>query len=83
MPELPELHGMSNFINEKCSQRTFCGVSKSAVHKNEELVVPFDKFTIRSESRGKEIRLLLTRSSDEADQDREGAISVLMKMGMV
>ena len=62
MPEGPELHKASLFVNDVCRDRVFTGkILKSAVStKNPEIDFDVKEYTIRAESRGKEMALILT-----------------------
>uniref|UniRef100_A0A8C5QSM8 Endonuclease 8-like 1 n=1 Tax=Leptobrachium leishanense TaxID=445787 RepID=A0A8C5QSM8_9ANUR len=65
MPEGPELHLSSVFINEECVGLHFAGaVEKSEVNKNPEVHFSSPDYTICAASRGKEVKLLLTPVSD-------------------
>ncbi|KAM4747446.1 endonuclease 8-like 1 [Rhinophrynus dorsalis] len=64
MPEGPELHLASLFINKTCAGLCFGGkVEKSAVSKNAEVPFCCKEYTISSISRGKELKLILTPGS--------------------
>jgi endonuclease VIII-like 1 len=61
MPEISEIRIMSDFIN-KIANRTdhFVGISKNPEHKSKtDLTLPFSKFQILAEARGKELRLTI------------------------
>lgn len=61
MPEGPEIRTSSLFVNNVCKNVTFTGnPEKSVVSKNPEVVFDSKKYSISSESRGKEIALFLT-----------------------
>ena len=66
MPEGPELHLASRFINKVCSGRTFGKICKSDISKNPPVVAPFPKFHIAACSRGKEVKLIFTEAIDNA-----------------
>ncbi|CAH1796533.1 unnamed protein product [Owenia fusiformis] len=61
MPEGPELHMASRFVNHVCSDRMFSGaIFKSEVsHKNPEIPWNEKSYTISATSRGKEVKLTL------------------------
>ena len=60
MPEGPELYLAGRFIKKVCEGRLFGKICKSEISKNPPVVTPFNKFTIDSCSRGKEVKLTLT-----------------------
>ena len=62
MPEGPELHLASRFINKVCHGRLFGKINKSEISKNPMLKVPFSNFSISALSRGKELKLVLTNA---------------------
>ncbi|KAL4227636.1 Nei endonuclease VIII-like 1 [Mactra antiquata] len=64
MPEGPELHLASRFINRVCSGRVFNKILKSEISKNPIVHPPADRFRISATSRGKEIKLTLTDAGD-------------------
>jgi endonuclease VIII-like 1 len=64
MPELPECKIMSDFINKSCDGRTFNSIYK--VEKgNYPSLFSIQKFTVKSESNGKEIVITLTLDSGD------------------
>ncbi|XP_072349037.1 endonuclease 8-like 1 isoform X2 [Scyliorhinus torazame] len=66
MPEGPELHLASRFVNRVCSGTVFAGqVEKSAVSKNCEVPFKCDAYLISAVSRGKEVKLTLTPIKEE------------------
>uniref|UniRef100_UPI00398E8574 endonuclease 8-like 1 isoform X3 n=1 Tax=Pristiophorus japonicus TaxID=55135 RepID=UPI00398E8574 len=66
MPEGPELHLASRFVNRVCSGAVFSGkVEKSAVSKNCEVPFECDAYVISAASRGKEVKLTLTPIKEE------------------
>lgn len=76
MPELAELKLTADYINESTGNTKFVSVKKNPQHKGEELNIPFKKFRIRAESRGKELVIaILDRYSDQL-------IPIRMTMGM-
>ena len=67
MPEGPELHLSSRFVNKSCEGRIFTGkVVKSPVHKSCEVPFEAKAYTICALSRGKEMQLILTQLDDDA-----------------
>ncbi|XP_069621879.1 endonuclease 8-like 1 [Ranitomeya imitator] len=61
MPEGPELHLASLYVNKACHGLHFGGdVEKSAVSKNPEVPFSCPKYAISAVSRGKEVKLILT-----------------------
>lgn len=83
MPEGPELHISSLYINDSVKDLIFAGkILKSEVSKNPSIDwdVPFYKIT--AESRGKEIKLWLEEySTDEKIQSKK-KMSILFRFGM-
>ncbi|XP_069758814.1 endonuclease 8-like 1 isoform X2 [Narcine bancroftii] len=72
MPEGPELHLASRFVNKVCSGLVFSGsVEKSAVSKNREVPFQCEAYIISAVSRGKEVKLTLTPIKEEGR--KEGA----------
>ncbi|XP_038640099.1 endonuclease 8-like 1 isoform X2 [Scyliorhinus canicula] len=66
MPEGPELHLASRFVNRVGSGTVFTGqVEKSAVSKNGEVPFKCDAYLISAVSRGKEVKLTLTPIKEE------------------
>jgi formamidopyrimidine-DNA glycosylase len=59
MPELAEVKIMSEYINDVSKTKVFKGIRKNPVNKNPEFKVQYQKFTIHSENRGKELRLII------------------------
>ncbi|XP_050824834.1 endonuclease 8-like 1 isoform X3 [Gopherus flavomarginatus] len=79
MPEGPELHLASCYINTVCAGLIFSGkVEKSEVSKNSEVLFESDAYLISATSRGKEIKLTLTPLKEEKNtlpgrgRDKEG-----------
>lgn len=92
MPEGPELHKNSQFVNMVCKGRIFSGkIVKSAVStKNPDVNFPACDYGIHSESRGKEMALILTslnsdgkgkRSKKEKDSE-QNKTRILFRFGM-
>lgn len=76
MPELAELKLTADYINKNSGDTKFVSVQKNPQHKGDELNIPFKKFRIRAESRGKELVVaILDRYSDQI-------IPIRMTMGM-
>lgn len=76
MPELAELKLTAQYINEASKGLKFTSIKKNPDHKQEEVNVSFDKFTISSKSRGKELVVYLH------DTDSAQVIPLRMSMGM-
>ncbi|XP_036592917.1 endonuclease 8-like 1 isoform X2 [Trichosurus vulpecula] len=61
MPEGPELHLASCYVNTMCKDLVFAGpVEKSEVSRNPEVPFESSAYTITATSRGKEVRLTLS-----------------------
>ena len=76
MPELAELKFTSDYVNEVSEGMTYVGVKKNPVHKGDELEIPFEKFKVKAQSKGKEMVLyILDKNSDQH-------IPIRMTMGM-
>ena len=76
MPELAELKFTSDYVNEVSEGMTYVGVKKNPVHKGDELEIPFEKFKVKAQSKGKEMVLyILDKGSDQL-------IPIRMTMGM-
>lgn len=61
MPEGPELHLASRFVNQACRGLVFCGhVEKSPVSRNPEVPFESSAYYISASARGKELRLTLS-----------------------
>ncbi|XP_048013776.1 endonuclease 8-like 1 [Megalobrama amblycephala] len=72
MPEGPELHLASLFVNRMCEGLVFTGaVEKSEVSKNPEVPFCCDAYCIKAQSRGKEVRLTLTPIKNDDDGKRK------------
>ncbi|XP_067871510.1 endonuclease 8-like 1 [Heterodontus francisci] len=66
MPEGPELHLASRFVNQVCRGTVFSGhVEKSAVSKNCDVPFKCDAYLISAVSRGKEVKLTLAPIKEE------------------
>ena len=59
MPELAELKLSAQYINEECEGKTFTSIKKNPVHKGLDITAPYSEFSIRAESRGKEMLLFI------------------------
>ena len=70
MPEGPELYKNSQFVNMVCKGRIFSGkIVKSAVStKNPDVNIPACDYCIHSESRGKEMALILTSLNSDGKE---------------
>lgn len=66
MPELAEVKIMSEYINHISEDREFDTIRKNPVNKNPEIEINYDNFTITSENRGKELRIIITTKSKES-----------------
>ena len=55
MPELAELRLTADYINSRAHGLKFESVDKNPEHKCQDLEIPFKKFKIKAQSRGKEI----------------------------
>ena len=75
MPEGPELHLSSRFINHVCRGRIFGKVFKSEISKNPIVIPPADRFTISSSSRGKEIKVTLTEANGNGGKGKKSGIT--------
>ena len=72
MPEGPELYKNSQFVNRVCKGLIFSGkIVKSAVSvKNPDVEFPACDYSIHSESRGKEMALILTSLNSDSKGKR-------------
>lgn len=76
MPEIAEIRIMGDFINETAGGRIFSGIRKSRVSKvKTSLKVPYDYFSVKAETRGKELKIIFT--SKEGKEK-----SMMLGMGM-
>lgn len=90
MPEGPELHLASVFVNTACAGVTFSGaVQKSEVTKGPEVPFSSEAYTVRATSRGKEVRLTLSpintgsgSRSRGAPQLNQAPMDVVFRFGM-
>ena len=61
MPEGPELHLSSQYINTVCKGRVFAGkVRRNPIHKCADVDWDSPAYTIHAESRGKELKVPFT-----------------------
>lgn len=90
MPEGPELHLASRFVNKCCKGTVFSGnIVKSEVHKSEEIKFKSDAYTISATSRGKELQLFLSSVQDDKKSAKKAAAidpqshaAILFRFGM-
>lgn len=76
MPELAEIKLTAEYINQSAKDLIFTEVIKNPAHKGAEIKIPFTKFQLHAESRGKEIVLYIL---EVGDIDH---IPIRMSMGM-
>lgn len=76
MPELAELRLTADYINKTAHGLKFESVHKNPEHKCEDLNIPFRKFKIKAQSRGKEIVVGIL------DCDSDQIIPIRWTMGM-
>ncbi|KAI7811879.1 endonuclease 8-like 1 [Triplophysa rosa] len=90
MPEGPELHLASLFVNRVCEGVVFTGpVEKSDVSKCPEVPFCCDAYRIKAQSRGKETRLTLTPIKNDDDEkskvdqnQSQQPVDVVFRFGM-
>ncbi|KAM4618386.1 endonuclease 8-like 1 isoform 2-T2 [Polymixia lowei] len=89
MPEGPELHLASQFVNRMCDGVVFTGpVRKSEVSKSPDVPFTCEAYRITATSRGKEVKLTLTPlKSDEKKQSvkprkADQAMDIVFRFGM-
>ncbi|XP_028350873.1 endonuclease 8-like 1 isoform X6 [Physeter macrocephalus] len=81
MPEGPELHLASHFVNEACRELVFGGcVEKSPVSRNPEVPFESSAYHISALARGKELRLTL--SPLPGAQPPRGPLALVFRFGM-
>ncbi|XP_030896143.1 endonuclease 8-like 1 isoform X6 [Leptonychotes weddellii] len=81
MPEGPELHLASRFLNEACRGLVFGGcVEKSPVSRNPEVPFESSAYCISSSARGKELRLTL--SPLPGAEPPRGPLALVFRFGM-
>lgn len=72
MPEGPELHMASIYVNRMCSGVIFTGaVTKSEVSKSPDVAFTCEAYRISATSRGKEVKLTLTPVKSEQPKRRQ------------
>ncbi|XP_046366820.2 endonuclease 8-like 1 [Haliotis rufescens] len=89
MPEGPELHLASRFVNFVCKGRVFAGeIMKSEVHKSKDVSWEHEGYTISASSRGKELKLTLTALDDSPSKDKKKpaisprSVDIMFQFGM-
>lgn len=88
MPEGPELHLASVFVNTACTGVIFTGaVQKSEVSKGAEVPFVSEAYRISATSRGKEVRLTLTpiktgTGSENKSGTNQAPMDVVFRFGM-
>ncbi|KAF5902551.1 COMM domain-containing protein 4-like [Clarias magur] len=83
MPEGPELHLASVFVNTACAGVIFTGaVEKSEVSKGAEVSFSSDAYRISGTSRGKEVRLTLTPIKTKKSGLNQLPMDVVFRFGM-
>lgn len=81
MPEGPELHLASLYVNEACKGLVFAGcVEKSPVSRNPEVPFESSAYCISSSARGKELRLTL--SPLPGAQPPQEPLALVFRFGM-
>ncbi|XP_062600952.1 endonuclease 8-like 1 [Saccostrea cucullata] len=83
MPEGPELHLASKFVNLVCKGRVFKGpIIKSEVSKHADVEFE-DEYTISATSRGKEMKLTLnTMCKDNKSLNKSRSLDIVFQFGM-
>ena len=76
MPELAELKLTADYVNYSSTGASYVAIKKNPNHKCDNVNVPFKKFRITAESRGKELMLTFT------DKYSNGSVTLQMTMGM-
>ncbi|XP_032380122.1 endonuclease 8-like 1 isoform X2 [Etheostoma spectabile] len=89
MPEGPELHLASLYVNKMCAGVVFTGpVRKSQVSKNPDVPFTCEAYCITATSRGKEVKLTLTpmKSDDPKERVKSGQadqpMDIVIRFGM-
>ncbi|CAL8356216.1 unnamed protein product [Lota lota] len=84
MPEGPELHLASLFVNRVCEGVVFTGpVRKSVVSKNCDVAFTCEAYRISAASRGKEVKLtLMPVKSDVNEGSAERPMDIVFRFGM-
>ncbi|XP_012496042.1 PREDICTED: endonuclease 8-like 1 [Propithecus coquereli] len=81
MPEGPELHLASHFVNEACRGLVFGGgVEKSSISRNPEVPFESSAYCISASARGKELRLTL--SPLPGAQPPQEPLALVFRFGM-
>ncbi|XP_020486961.2 endonuclease 8-like 1 isoform X1 [Labrus bergylta] len=84
MPEGPELHLASLYVNKMCEGVVFTGqVRKSEVSKSPDVPFTCDAYRITATSRGKEVKLTLTPMKSDGPKHRMKAGQVDQSMDIV
>ncbi|XP_019731556.1 endonuclease 8-like 1 isoform X2 [Hippocampus comes] len=85
MPEGPELHLASLFVNKMCEGVLFSGpVRKSEVSKSPDVAFACEAYRISAASRGKEVKLTLTpiKSDDTKAKEAQQPMDIVFRFGM-
>ncbi|KAK3097271.1 hypothetical protein FSP39_008221 [Pinctada imbricata] len=87
MPEGPELHLSSKFVNIVCKGRIFSGkIVKSDVSKHANIEWDGNDYRIAATSRGKELKLTLTEvkgdETDDKNKNPRKCLDILFNFGM-
>lgn len=90
MPEGPELHLASLYVNKMCDGVVFSGpVVKSEVSKSPDVAFTCKSYRITAASRGKEVKLTLTPLKSDDDGKRQlkggqadGPMDIVFRFGM-
>lgn len=88
MPEGPELHLASLYVNRVCNGVVFTGaVRKSEVSKNPDVAFSCETYSISATSRGKEVKLTLTPTGDESKRrvkarEADQPMDIVFRFGM-
>lgn len=69
MPELAELSLSSQMINQVSEGKTYIKINKNPKHKGLDIKAPFERFSIESISRGKELLLIFKDKYEELSND--------------
>lgn len=81
MPEGPELHQASLYVNKVCNGLFFTGaVRKSEVSKSPEVSFTCEAYRITAASRGKEVKLTLTPMKSQAEAGQP--LDIVFRFGM-
>ncbi|XP_054632198.1 endonuclease 8-like 1 [Dunckerocampus dactyliophorus] len=85
MPEGPELHLASLYINKMCDGVVFTGtVRKSDVSKSPDVAFTCEAYRINATSRGKEVKVTLTpiKSDDTKAREAQQPVDIVFRFGM-